>query len=192
MKKFTLLTALLMLLALAVSAQAEEAKQYAEPRIAVGMGYNAMYDPSDARDYAMLFGSILFDYDQVWPHAAPAPLYFRVEGGLGASTEKNAKLHATANMFAVYYLDEWFPSWAKAGVKPYAEAGVGLLYRDYTVDGQGLRINFSPQIGLGTDVQWNEDITTYFSVRLHHSSNAGLNSDNRGTNGVLFQMGYYY
>lgn len=197
MKKYILVCAtfILTLLLGSLSASAEEAQkagQYEQPRLSFGVGYNSMYDPSDARDYVMLFGSILYDYDQVWPHDAPDPLYFRVEGGLGVSTEKSSVLHATGNIFAVYYLEEWFPEWAKAGVKPYVEGGVGLIYRGYRVNGQGLNLNFSPQIGVGTDVQWKEDLTTYFSVRLHHSSNAGLNSDNRGTNGVLFQTGVYF
>jgi len=191
MKKFVWLTALLLaLLVLPAAAQAGDGEKV-PPRYTVGVGYVSMFDPSDARDFAMILVSALYDYDAIWPHAAPDPLFFRVEGGLGFSAEGET-LHATGNVFAVYYLDNWFDTSAASAFRPYVEGGIGLIYRNYKVDGQGLRVNFSPQAGVGADIKIDEELTSYISVRLHHASNAGLDSDNRGTNGVMFQMGLYF
>lgn len=191
MKKFIWLTALLIaLLVLPAAAQAGDGEKV-PARYTLGVGYVSMIDPSDARDFAMIFVSGLYDYDAVWPHTAPEPLFFRVEGGLGFSAEGES-LHATGNVFAVYYLDGLFNTSAASTFRPYAEGGVGLIYRDYKVDGQGLRVNFSPQAGVGADIRINEELTSYISVRLHHASNAFTNPDNRGSNGVMFQMGLYF
>lgn len=190
--KQTVLSYIALLLILLPTTAAAEESMLPDGRYAVGAGYGAMYDPADARDFAMVFLSALYDYDDVWPHRAPKQLFFRVEGGIGTSTEGASRLHLTGNFFAVYYLDHWFPNLASSGIKPYVEGGAGLIYRDYAVDGQGLRVNFSPQAGIGMDVSHTDDITAYYSARLHHASNAGLNSDNRGTNGLLFQAGLYF
>lgn len=157
-------------------------------RTAVGLTWGHSYDPTPTFGFAQLTGVLQYDYDRVWPHHAPPPLFFKLEGSLGlASYQGNERLLASVNMLAQYYLAP-----APVRLRPYLEAGIGLIYSDFQGEAQGWRLNFNPQAGLGCDFQ-GQDGTTYFSnFRLHHLSNGGLHHDNRGTNSVLLQVGRYF
>ena len=145
-----------------------------------GMGY----DPGNEVRWALLSVSALYDYDAIWFHRAPDPLRFKVEGNLGVGGPDEARLVAAAGIMALYYLD----GLSSARFRPYGEAGIGLIYTDFQVPEQGLRLNFNPRAGLGcefggTGRPW------FAAVHLHHLSNGDLHSDNRGINSVLLQLG---
>jgi hypothetical protein len=55
------------------------------------------------------------------------------------------------------------------------------------VQGQSLRVNFNPQVGLGAEMgeRW------LLTLRVHHLSNAGLSSPNVGVNSVLGMLALY-
>ena len=89
---------------------------------------------------------------------------------------------------ALYYLD-FFSS---DRLMPYLEGGIGVVYTDFQVKGQGSRINFNPQIGLGTEFEVDSGPPFFGAVRLSHISNAGLHDDNRGVNSVILMIGRYF
>jgi len=72
------------------------------------------------------------------------------------------------------------------------EAGVGIIYTDYQVDGQEYRFNFNPQAGIGMEIKQKNAATWFLGVRFHHISNGGLGSSNRGQNSVVFLAGQYF
>lgn len=139
-------------------------------------------------NFYMLSGFALYDYDKIWRHKAPEALRFKVEASIGAAHYQKTRLVTSMNMFALYYLDMFKTS----KLKPYIEGGIGIIYTDFQVRGQGLRINFNPQLGIGTEIKTENDNTYYLSLRLHHISNGGLDEDNRGIDSVMGMFGFYF
>jgi hypothetical protein len=135
----------------------------------------------------LVSGVALFDYDRVWPHRAPEDLRFKVELSAGSAIAPRTRLTASFTFLALYYLR--FLS--TRSLRPYVEGGIGAIFTDFQVPGQGSRFNFNPQVGIGTDIQTFSG--TYFTaLRLHHVSNAALASENRGLNSVLLEVGRFF
>ncbi len=176
------------LLALPQTARAGAGALAHPERMGLAVTYGHTYDPEPTFSFTQLTGLLQYDYDKVWPNPAPDPLYFKLEGSGGmAHFEGHERLMTSVNMLAQYYL-------APAGqrIRPYMEAGIGLIYTDFQVEGQGLRFNFNPQAGLGFDLATADGTTYYFNFRLHHLSNGELYHENRGVNSVLIQVGRYF
>ncbi len=159
-----------------------------ETRYGAGLTPGYTYDPNETIYW--LQGSILaqYDYDKIWPHRAPDSLRFKVEGHFGLTVEPKAKVITSVNMMAQYYLD----SLATGSWHPYIEAGIGLIYTDFQVEGQGLRFNFNPQMGIGTDYTCKRGIDWFMGLRFHHISNGGIDDDNRGLNSITLTLGRYF
>jgi lipid A 3-O-deacylase len=138
--------------------------------------------------YGLVTGFALFDYDKIWPHRAPEGLRFKLELSAGASTHPDARFMTSANMFALYYVRPLETSI----IRPYIEGGIGVIFTDFQLKNQGLRFNFNPQIGVGTDIKVSSKKEFFVAARLHHISNAGLDDENRGINSVLLMIGYYF
>jgi len=151
---------------------------------AVNLGFS--YDPQPSSGFAQLSLMALYDYEQIMPHRAPDPLRFKFEGSLGVADDSRRRVFCSLNFFALYYLE--FLQTSK--IKPYLEAGAGIIYSDYQVDGQGLRINFNPQAGLGAEFELGAR-RWFGALRAHHVSNGDLYKENRGINSVLLQFGFY-
>lgn len=143
------------------------------------------YDPWGS-DFCLLTGILLFDYDRIWPHEAPESLRFKVEYSLGAITKPETRLMTSLNMIAHLY----YPGTSTGRVRPYVEGGIGVIYADYKVEGQGLKINFNPLLGLG--FEFGPDPALFFEFRVHHVSNGGLDEKNRGVNSVQLMLGRYF
>ena len=169
---------------------AREEIKYIPPMTGMSLNLGYTYDPSVNIWFSQATFIKLYDYDQIWPHKAPAALRFKIEGGLGASRLDNSdiRLNAGAAVLALYYLNRLETDF----IKPYVEAGVGLIYTDYRVSGQDYRFNFNPQAGLGMDIKRENAEPWFFGVRLHHISNGGIGSVNRGQNSVVFLAGQYF
>ena len=146
------------------------------------------YDPDDNIGFALLSGFALFDYDKIWRHAAPAPLRFKVEASIGSTWTKEKEFMASAGILALYFLDRF----TVHGFRPYVEAGIGGIYTEWKVDGQGSHLNFNPQIGIGTEFSLGSGPPFFTAVRLHHISNAGLKKDNRGVNSFVLVIGRFF
>jgi hypothetical protein len=150
------------------------------------IGYN--YDPSENIVFGLLSGFALYDYDRIWPHAAPKALRFKVEFSAGATLKNEKGAILSAGFLALYYLD----SLARGGLRPYVEGGIGGIFTQWRVDGQGSKVNFNPQIGVGTEFSLGSGPPFLAALRLHHISNAGLAGDNRGVNSVVFVLGRFF
>ncbi|WP_302504325.1 acyloxyacyl hydrolase [Geoalkalibacter halelectricus] len=164
------------------------AQELVPTRFGLGGNLGSVYDPNEKIDFVQVVGLALFDYDAVWPHRAPEALRFKVEANLGLTTAPKMRVIASGNMLALYFLDRLRSS----RLRPYAEAGIGLIYTDFQVDGQGLRINFNPQAGIGTEIETNRYGVWFTAFRLHHVSNADLHRDNRGINSVVLSFGRFF
>jgi hypothetical protein len=157
-------------------------------RYGVGVDYGMVYDPGNEIDFVQGCAFALFDYDAVWPHRAPEALRFKVETDVGMTTEPRSRAMVSASMLALYYLDFL----RSAALRPYIEAGIGVIYTDFQVDDQGLRFNFNPQAGVGTDIDLGDQGLWFAAVRAHHISNGGLDHDNRGINSIVLQLGRFF
>ncbi|MHB8894932.1 MAG: acyloxyacyl hydrolase [Candidatus Geothermincolia bacterium] len=154
-------------------------------RAGLAFSCGVSYSPSGV-DFCLLTGILLLDYDRVWPHDAPETLRFRVEYTLGAITEPRTRLMTSANMIAQLY----YPGMSAGRVRPYLGGGIGVIYTDFKVEGQGLRFNFNPLITTG--VEFGPDPAWFIEARLHHISNGGLDDENTGVNSVQLMLGRYF
>jgi lipid A 3-O-deacylase len=68
---------------------------------------------------------------------------------------------------------------------------IGIIYW-LQVKGQGLKVNFNPQMGIGAEFKTESRDTYFLSLRLHHISNADLYDKNREVNSVIFMIGRYF
>lgn len=166
----------------------EDESEYVPDRYGIAPQIGYTYNPSDDIGFFMLSGFVLYDYDKIWPHRAPEALRFKVETSMGTSFTPDWKFMASVMIFAVYYLDDFHIG----KLRPFVEAGIGGIYTDWQVEGQGSRINFNPQLGIGTEFPGGSDSSFFATLRLHHFSNGGLGDDNRGVNSVVFMVGKFF
>ena len=165
---------------------AEEAEPPTRYGLAIAGGNT--YSPENDITFALLSGFILFDYEKVWHHKAPEPLRFKVEFNAGVTTRPETRAVISSGILALYYLR----SLTTNVLRPYVEGGIGIIYTDFQVKGQGLRFNFNPQMGIGTEFKTSSNVTLFSALRLHHISNAGLHHENRGINSVVLMLGRYF
>lgn len=177
----------LMIFPQAISAEEDNTEKVPDRYGAAAViGYN--YDPSENIVFGLLSGFALYDYDKIWPHAAPEALRFKVELSAGTTLKNEKGAILSAGFLALYYLD----SLAGRGLRPYIEGGVGGIFTQWRVEGQGSKVNFNPQIGVGTEFSLGSGPPFLVALRLHHISNAGLADDNRGVNSVVFVLGRFF
>ncbi len=181
---------MLLLLALAGPVTADTEEEYAPTITGMSLNLGYTYDPSDGIWFGQVSFFKLYDYDKIWPHRAPEALRFKVEGSLGGTSLDNGdiRMNAGVNIFALYYLR----GLETDSLRPYAEAGIGVMYTDYRVPGQDYRFNFNPQAGVGVEFKRESRRPCFLALRLHHLSNAGIGSDNRGLNSVVCMFGSYF
>ena len=146
------------------------------------------FDPDEGIYFVQLSGFVMWDYDKVWHHWAPEALRFKVEGTAGLTISPQTRGMVSVGMMAPYYLD--FISSQRWD--PYIEGGIGVIYTDFHVEGQGSRFNFYPQAGIGTEIQVDSGPPFFGAVRISHISNAGLHDDNRGMNSVILMIGRFF
>lgn len=178
----------LCLLAVSASPALGEETAHVPTRYGVALAVGNDYTPNSDIGLALVYGFAQFDYDAVWPHRAPDPLRFKVEASAGLTTWPFRRAVTSAGIMAQYYLD----SLATDSLRPYAEAGIHAIYTDFRVEGQGLRFNFNPQAGIGTDILRDNGPDLFIGLRAHHISNAGLDNDNTGINSLLLMFGIYF
>jgi hypothetical protein len=171
------------------SSLAEEAKKDdINDRYGLGLIIGNTYDPKGNIDFYMLSGSVLYDYEKIWHHKAPDPLMFKVEYNIGIAKDDKTRFMTSLNMFALYYLDLFDDD----DIKPYVEGGIGIIYTSFQVKGQGLKINFNPQMGIGAEFKTESRDTYFLTFRLHHISNGGIDDDNKGVNSILLMLGRFF
>lgn len=170
--------------------KAEELDEYEPTKYGMSgiLGYT--FDPSDNTFFTQVSFCAIYDYDRIWFHPAPKDLRFKVEASVGLSYLENGDVRIISNvgMLALYYLN----SLSGDKIKPYVEAGIGLIYTDYRVNEQAYRFNFNPQGGIGFEFKRKSGHTNFLAFRIHHLSNGGINEDNRGQNSVVMMFGQYF
>ncbi|MBU0462979.1 MAG: acyloxyacyl hydrolase [Proteobacteria bacterium] len=171
-----------------LSAQSDEGYAPTESGVFLNSGYT--YDPSDGAIFSQISLFRLYDYDRIWKHKAPDNLRFKVEGSVGSAflDDNDVKFIANAGVLALLYLDRFETD----RIKPYLEAGIGVIYTDYRVTGQDYRFNFNPQAGIGIEFKRKGSQNRFVSLRMHHISNGGFGSLNRGQNSIVFAFGQYF
>jgi len=173
-------------IALPVCAQGTD-DRYVPTRYGVALLAGNAYDP-DNIGLVMVQGQMLVDYDRVFWHAAPESLRLKLEVNGGVTTDGSYRALLSVNMMALNYLNNFrIGSWL-----PYVEAGIGAIYADFKVDGQGSRVNFNPQAGVGFEYPLQAGGAMTMGLRLHHISNGNLLKDNRGVNSALLMIGYLF
>jgi hypothetical protein len=141
------------------------------------------YSPTNDISLFMVSGFALFDYEKVWHHQAPAPLRFKTEFAFGGASGSERGFVGSAGITALYYVDPL----SGRSFRPYVEGGIGLIYTDFRVQGQGLHLNFNPQAGIGVELTSG----VFAAARLHHISNGGLSHNNQGVNSVVLMIGRF-
>lgn len=185
----TIILGILILLTTATAyAQEETPQNFSDTRYALAINGGHSYSPTNEIQFVQGAAIALFDYDRIWPHRAPELLRFKIEGAAGMASTPHARAQISINMLALYFTD----ALKTDTLRPYVEAGIGLNYSDYQVDGQGLRINFNPLLGIGSEITLNDGPPWFIACRLHHLSNGGLHSDNRGMNSAVLQIGRFF
>jgi hypothetical protein len=142
------------------------------------------YDPDFRTSTVTTSFSLNYDHGQLWDRVRAGNKEFKLEGVFGAAVRPDVRTVVSINMMSLYYPGLF----ARSDFRPYLEAGIGAIYTDFQVDGQGVRLNFNPQLGIGAVLPGG----TYGAVRLHHISNGSLNHNNQGVNSLLFQIGRFF
>jgi len=144
-------------------------------------GENWSPDNSDV-DYISIHLSALFDRDPFFPYK-PAPwLKWVLELQSGLTVHQPKRFLASAGMLVRAQIG--FSPWLTG----YTVAGIGIIYTDFQVQGQGLRINFNPQLGVGVDIYEK----MYLQFRWNHISNGGIHDNNTGVNHWVLLSGVYF
>ncbi|MEJ2283204.1 MAG: acyloxyacyl hydrolase [Desulfobacterales bacterium] len=188
-KRFAIMVVLLILSGFARPARGgDDGADQIPTRCGMAAVFGDTFDPDEGIYFVQLAGFIMWDYDKVWHHWAPEALRWKVEVTAGLTTAPRTRAMISVGMMAPYYLD--FISSHR--LNPYIEGGIGVIYTDFHVEGQGSRFNFYPQAGIGTEIQVGSGPPIFGAVRISHISNAGLYDDNRGMNSVILMIGRFF
>jgi lipid A 3-O-deacylase len=170
----------------AAAANAQDARLPTQYGMAAEYSYS--FDPSPHMSSLLARFSAVYDYASVWHQPkAPNTLRFKVEGAVGSNVDPGADLIASINMLALKY-----PLGLNRTVRPYGEAGIGIIYTEHRVKGQGLHVNFNPVLGAGLELTQQDGKNWFTALRLYHLSNAMLNHNNRGVNSIAIQAGRFF
>lgn len=163
-------------------------EERAPDRFGMSIELANVYDPGHDIGFTLLTLFGLFDYGKIWHQDRPKELCFKVEGALGSTFRPETRAMASLGMAALYYVDQL----ASPQIRPYFEGGIGIIYTDFRVEGQGLRVNFNPQLGIGAELRNKEGSSSFAALRLHHVSNGNLYHDNRGFSSLVLQVGRFF
>ena len=144
-------------------------------------GENWSPDKSDV-DFISVHLSALFDHDPFFPYKPARRLRWLLEVQAGSTIHHPKRFLTSAGMLIRAQANP------VSGMIGYGLAGIGIIYSDFQVQGQELRLNFSPQLGIGMDIK-NK---VYLQIRWHHISNGGLYEDNTGVNHWVVHTGIYF
>ena len=139
--------------------------------------------------FALRYGYVLGSWDslslQYTFDIFPAALMFEPDRGRrGSSTIYAAGLSPVG-----FKLNFGQQSW----IKPFIALSVGFLYssKDIPVPNSS-RLNFTPEVGLGVQFFFTPKQALTLGYKLHHISNAGIDSRNPGLDSHLFYAGYSF
>jgi hypothetical protein len=146
--------------------------------ISGGFGYGQ--EDETIADFVLLpkIGFFIADFDRV-----KGALEFEIEPMLGMFLSPSRAIQAGLNVLFTYNFE--------TGTKfiPFFSAGAGFLYTNLDVNELGSKFNGAPQGGPGLKYMLNDNTALSFSTRIHHISNAGTASPNRGIDTFMFLIG---
>lgn len=151
--------------------------------------YGYTYDPHEDISFVLARVFAIYDYGTIWHTQRSEAVRFKVEAAAGSTLTPAADLILSVNMLAMYYPFKLHgPS-----LRPYLEGGIGAIYTQYRVQGQGLHFDFNPLLGVGCEVPQDDGKNPFMAIRAHHISNGGIDyNHNRGANSVELQLGRYF
>ena len=165
------------------------------PRYGLAVISGNPFDPVSNIHFIQLSAFGIWDYDKVWHHWAPEAMRFKVEVNGGSTFTPNIRTVLSTEMMALYYMK----SLSTPRLAPFVTTGIGLIYTDFQTrdkgpppEEMGSRLNFNPQIGIGTEISVQNGPPFFAEFRMSHISNADLNDDNRGLNSVVFIFGRFF
>ncbi len=170
---------------LPICAHAEES-EYLPTRYGMSLLTGRSY--TDNIGMVVVQAHMIADYKRFFVHRSPEGLRLKIEANLGLTTDGRQRTMFSLNMMALRYLD----SWQIKTFLPYFEAGIGVIYTDFRVEGQGSRLNFNPQLGVGLQHQMQSGDALTVGLRLHHISNANFLKKNHGVDTVFLMLGYLF
>lgn len=111
-------------------------------------------------------------------------LRLKGELGIGFAGGDESGTIVSANVMVHRYLTA-----SSNRIRLFAEAGIGFIYTEFKIPGQGLYFNFNPKAGIGFEGYSAKNIRYYISFGFSHISNGGLNKDNKGINAFVLSFG---
>jgi len=144
-------------------------------------GENWSPETSDV-DFVSIHLSALFDRDPFFPYRPARGIRWLLEMQTGSTIHQPRRFFTSAGMLVRAQIEP--APWVVA----YGLSGIGIIYTDFQVQGQGLRININPQLGVGVDIK-NK---IYLQIRWNHISNGGLHENNTGVNHWVLLTGFYF
>lgn len=164
----------------------------AQPAFNTRKGFAAIgghtFNLVDNAHYAQWAYLQAFDPPAIGSLRFPKWLHYQWELHAGAVHHDKWRAMISGNVMAQYAFD----GLGGHRFRPYAEFGMGIIYTDFQIRGQGLRFNFNPQAGIGSDVHINASCQGFIRLRWHHLSNASLHDDNTSVDSVLLMIGKYF
>ncbi len=114
-------------------------------------------------------------------------LDFQVEPFIGQVVDPENEIEAGCT-----FLLRWYPVALSWGLRPFIEGGVGPMYLAVENAEQGSEFNFMDQIGAGIRMPCGSNANLEIGCRYRHVSNAGLDEDNGGIDGLQIMAGVSY
>lgn len=154
----------------------------------LGLTYCNTYKPGTNIQGFDVSGFMLIDPSTVWPHIALDSLRYKVGCNAGVTVRPRVRGIISAGLVLLYYLGDY----GDHHFRPFVQGGSHIIYDDFQVPGQGLRLNFNPQGGVGAqfDIVSGQTFYTVFSIK--HISNGSIKADNAGINAVAFTIGHLF
>ncbi len=155
----------------------------------VSLNYGITYSPTNNVNFLLTSFRWQYDYEDFWVHSAPDTLKLVLEFAAGSRIRYGERGVISCGAFAQRYLR--FLS--NKTFQPYVDLGIGIIYTDFQIEDQGLRLNFNPRVSIGTDIRFSQDSPPWFvALRIFHISNGGLHEENTGMNGTMLVIGRYF
>ncbi len=146
------------------------------------------YEPVNDIGFVLFNWFALLDRERLCGYRIPERLRLKVEANLGSTITPYKKLMASADVLALFYLK----SFCFNTLRLYAEGGAGVVYTDFQIKGQGLRFNFDPLFGIGSEIKTDSGAVYLITFRIQHFSNGSLNHENAGLNSLSLAVGKFF
>ncbi len=154
-------------------------------RCGLGIVLVNTYKPGNDIQSVQISGFAVMTPETIWPHISIESLRYKIGCHAGVTTRPRTRCMVSGGLILLYYLGDL----GSFHLRPYLEGGCHIIYDDFQVPGQGLRVNFNPQVGIGMEFEVGSEQSFYMAFRLQHISNGSLHPDNAGINSFAVTVG---